>query len=112
MILEILNESFHERWSMFICPSLFRITKLNLRYCNITPNGAQFIAEELGTLTNPGNSKLLMLDLSGCPLGDFGALYLAKALRINRTLLSLSLSNCDIGDLACVEFAKVSFILW
>lgn len=47
------------------------------------------------------------MNLSGNKISDIGAVYLARALRTNRTLLSINLSQNNIGDIGAKALADV-----
>ncbi|PAA73067.1 hypothetical protein BOX15_Mlig021745g1, partial [Macrostomum lignano] len=81
------------------------LTKLQLRFNQITDAGAARISEQLSGLRDPP-SKLVSLDLSSNCVQDGGATALAQALRTNRTLIHLSLSNNRVSDRGATALAE------
>ncbi|KAM7369582.1 hypothetical protein PAMP_010899 [Pampus punctatissimus] len=66
------------------------LTFLDLMFNNIQTDGAEALAHSL-----QGNSSLLSLRLSGNKIGNKGAMHLASMLQVNDTLQELELADCD-----------------
>ncbi|XP_029935785.1 leucine-rich repeat-containing protein 34 [Myripristis murdjan] len=107
-----------------------RVTGLDVRYNNITDEGAAHLAhllQENSTLCSldlmgndiqtegaealakslQRNSALLSLRLTGNKIGNRGAMHLASMLQINNTLQELDLADCDLATQSVIAFAIV-----
>lgn len=69
------------------------IEKLDLSYCHLDDEKTKLLMEGLSE-----NHRLTVLDLSGNPILDAGAIAVAKMLPKASCLRFLKLSNCKIGD--------------
>ncbi|OCT80791.1 hypothetical protein XELAEV_18027603mg [Xenopus laevis] len=78
------------------------ITNLDLRYNNLTDNGAAHIATFL-----QNNSSLLCLNIMGNDIGTDGAEHITKALHRNSSLLSLRMTGNKIGNKGGMLFASM-----
>ncbi|XP_075717703.1 leucine-rich repeat-containing protein 34 isoform X2 [Rhinoderma darwinii] len=78
------------------------ITNLDLRFNNLTNNGAVYIAKFLQR-----NDTLRSLRMTGNKIGNKGAMFFAAMLQINSTLEELDLGDCDLGIQSLIAFATV-----
>ncbi|KAM4605968.1 leucine-rich repeat-containing protein 34-like [Polymixia lowei] len=106
------------------------VTGLDVRYNNITDEGARHLADLLqensalcsldlmgnDILTDGAevlakslhrNNVLLSLRLSGNKIGNRGAMFFASMLQMNTTLQELDLADCDLGTQSVIAFAIV-----
>ncbi|XP_071399254.1 leucine-rich repeat-containing protein 34 [Centroberyx affinis] len=79
------------------------VTGLDVRYNNITDEGAGHLAD----LLQEENSALLSLDLMGNDIQTEGAEALAKSLQCNSVLLSLRLTGNKIGNWGAMQLASM-----
>ncbi|XP_063298716.1 leucine-rich repeat-containing protein 34 [Pelobates fuscus] len=78
------------------------VTNLDLRYNNLSDNGAIHIGNFL-----KGNTSLLSLNLMGNDIGTDGAAEIAKALYDNETLKSLRMTGNKMGNKGGMFFASM-----
>ncbi|XP_063062712.1 leucine-rich repeat-containing protein 34 [Engraulis encrasicolus] len=106
------------------------ITDLDLRYNNITDQGAKHVAEllqenssiesldfmcndieaegaELIAQSLHSNTTLRSLRLTGNKIGDKGAMHFASMLQMNTKLEVLDFCNCDLGTQSLIAFSIV-----
>ncbi|XP_075717699.1 leucine-rich repeat-containing protein 34 isoform X1 [Rhinoderma darwinii] len=106
------------------------ITNLDLRFNNLTNNGAVYIAKFLqdgcslfhlnlmgNDIETDGaehiakalhrNDTLRSLRMTGNKIGNKGAMFFAAMLQINSTLEELDLGDCDLGIQSLIAFATV-----
>ncbi|KAM8731127.1 leucine-rich repeat-containing protein 34 isoform 1-T1 [Acanthopagrus schlegelii] len=76
------------------------LLSLNLMFNNIQTNGADVLAKSLQY-----NSTLLSLGLSGNKIENRGAMHLASMLQVNNTLKELQLADCDLATQSVIAFA-------
>ncbi|XP_024909508.1 leucine-rich repeat-containing protein 34-like [Cynoglossus semilaevis] len=101
--------------------SALRVTELDLKYNNITDQGALYLAELLQQENPPlrsldlmfndiladggevisrslhSNRSLLYLSLSGNKIGNRGGMQVARMLQANNTLQELDVADCDLA---------------
>ncbi|XP_046343701.2 leucine-rich repeat-containing protein 34-like isoform X1 [Haliotis rufescens] len=77
------------------------VVSLDLRYNNITDEGAQHLAKLI-----EGTPGLQELDLMGNDIGPDGAEHIAKALQTNETLRTLRMTGNKIGNKGGMCFAQ------
>ncbi|XP_041824259.1 leucine-rich repeat-containing protein 34 isoform X2 [Melanotaenia boesemani] len=73
---------------------------LNLMFNDIQMKGAEVLASSLQC-----NSRLLSLKLSGNKIGNSGAMYLVSMLQVNNTLQELELSECDLATQSVIALS-------
>ncbi|KAG8445201.1 hypothetical protein GDO86_010107 [Hymenochirus boettgeri] len=78
------------------------ITNLDLRYNNLSDNGAIYIADFL-----QNNSSLFYLNLMGNDIGTNGSEHIAEALKSNESILSLRMTGNKIGNKGGMVFASM-----
>ncbi|CAI2734101.1 unnamed protein product [Schistosoma spindalis] len=78
------------------------ITMLDLRYNFIKDEGVEILCEFLNN-----NRNLVILKMTGNPIGSKGGLHFAQALQINDTLEFIDLGECDQDITSCIAFATV-----
>ncbi|XP_056421105.1 leucine-rich repeat-containing protein 34 isoform X2 [Hyla sarda] len=106
------------------------ITNLDLRFNNLTNNGAAYIAKflqdgcslfHLNLMGNDieidgaghiakalhRNDTLRSLRMTGNKIGNKGAMFFAAMLQINSTLEALDLGDCDLGIESLIAFSTV-----
>ncbi|KAL5013855.1 hypothetical protein ScPMuIL_008125, partial [Solemya velum] len=84
-----------------LCNNLF-VTSLDLRYNNITDEGAKFIASLIEETSCLEHINLMFNDI-----GETGAAVIAKSLHKNETLKSLQITGNKIGNRGGMYFAQM-----
>ncbi|XP_062297415.1 leucine-rich repeat-containing protein 34 [Scomber scombrus] len=78
------------------------LNSLDLTFNDIMTDGAEVLAKSL-----QGNSSLLSLRLSGNKIGNKGAMHLASMLQVNNTLQELQLADCDLATQSVIALIIV-----
>ncbi|XP_018534713.1 leucine-rich repeat-containing protein 34 [Lates calcarifer] len=78
------------------------LRSLDLMFNDILTDGAEILSKSLQS-----NSTLLSLRLSGNKIGNKGAMHLASMLQVNNTLQELELADCDLATQSVIALTIV-----